>query len=37
MEQAVIESQNISSYLNHKVEQQKVDKERIMVAFNYGF
>tara|TARA_B110000285_G_C14860927_1_gene484545 strand:+ start:196 stop:795 length:600 start_codon:yes stop_codon:yes gene_type:complete len=25
------------SYLNHKVEQQKVDKERIMVAFNYGF
>ena len=25
------------SHLHHKVEQQMVDKERIMVAFNYGF
>jgi uncharacterized protein (TIGR02466 family) len=25
------------SHLHHKVEQQTVDKERIMVAFNYGF
>ena len=25
------------SHLHHKVEQQLTDKERIMVAFNYGF
>ena len=25
------------SHLHHKVEQQMIDKERIMVAFNYGF
>ena len=25
------------SHLSHKVDQQLVDKERIMVAFNYGF
>tara|TARA_B100001057_G_scaffold195948_1_gene196662 strand:- start:1469 stop:2050 length:582 start_codon:yes stop_codon:yes gene_type:complete len=25
------------SHLHHKIEQQIVDKERIMVAFNYGF